>query len=109
VNANLFYEDYFNYQTPFSVPGSAVPLMLNSDYLHTRVAEDTTPSVVPTDEYGPYDALPAGHFTCTVLGITTNRCVTFTGESMIFAPKASVNATIAYDFVFLGGMARHSG
>jgi iron complex outermembrane receptor protein len=128
VNANLFYENYYNYQTPFSVPGGAVPLTLNTqeaklygaegtlelafggfkasvnaDYLHTKIAEDTTASVIPTDEYGPYDALPAGHFTCTVFGITSDRCITFAGESMIYAPKASANATIAYDLALLGG------
>jgi iron complex outermembrane receptor protein len=128
INADGFYEDYFNYQTPYSVPGASVPLTLNTqeaklygteasidfalqgfkasinaDYLHTEIAKDTTPSVVPSMEYGPYDPLPAQHFTCTVFGITSDRCVTFTGESMIYAPKFIANAALSYDFHVPGG------
>jgi iron complex outermembrane recepter protein len=128
VNADLFWEDYRNYQTPFSVPSGAVPLTLNTDdahlygaelsfdtafeglkttinagYTQSRIEKDTTPAYVQPGYFGPYDPVPASAFTCTLLGITTPRCMTFTGEGMIYSPKFTANAALSYDFHVPGG------
>ena len=128
LNADLFYEDYRNYQTPFSVPSGAVPLTLNTDdahlygaeltfdvalaglratlnggYTQSRIEKDTTPAYVQPRYFGPYDPLPASAYTCTILGITTPRCMTFTGEGMIYSPKFTGNASLSYDVHVPGG------
>ena len=128
VNADLFWEDYRNYQTPFSVPSGAVPLTLNTDdahlygaeltfdaavegfkaqinggYTESRIEKDTTPAYLQPGYFGPFDPVPASAFTCTLLGVTTNRCITFTGEGMIYSPKLTANASLAYDLHLAGG------
>ena len=127
-NVDAYYEDYRNYQTPFSVPSGAVPLTLNTDdarlygaemqmdlvlggfkaalnasYTQSWISKDTTPAYVQPKYYGPFDPVPASAFTCTILGISTPRCMTFTGEGMIYSPKYTANASVAYDFRAGGG------
>jgi iron complex outermembrane receptor protein len=127
-DGDAFYEDYFNYQAPFAVPDGVVPLTLNAQeaqlygfeasanlsiedfrasanlsYTHTEVTKDTTPAVVPTDEYGPTDFVPARAFNCTILELPSTRCVTFTGEPMDYAPQWTANLALEYDFHVFNG------
>lgn len=129
LDADAFYEIYDNYQAPFSVPNGAVPLTLNvqkardygaelqlvwsasdfraslnATYVNTDITQDTTPAFVPTQEYGPFDPIPARAFTCTLLGITSNRCVTFTGEPIDYSPEWLANASVEYDLHVPGGV-----
>jgi len=129
LDTDVFYEIYDNYQAPFSVPNGVVPLTLNvqkardygaefqstwsssdfraslnATYVNTDITQDTTPAFVPTQEYGPFDPIPARAFTCTLLGLTSNRCVTFTGEPIDYSPEWLANAAVEYDLHVPGGV-----
>ena len=132
LNADAFYEDYYNWQASFRVTASPIPRSVNIDksrimgfeaqaegvwgdfhtnasvgYDDSKVVQNTNLGAVPANEFGPGAGIggpvPAGT-TVVPCSISANGCMTFVGSALNFSPKWNASLTAQYDFHVMNGV-----
>lgn len=132
LNADVFYEDYYNWQASFRVTASPIPRSVNIDksrimgfeaqaegvwgdfrtnlsvgYDDSKVVKNSNLGAIPANEFGPGAGIGGPIPASTKIvscSISATGCMDFVGTALNFSPKWNASLTAQYDFHVLNGV-----